>query len=73
MCGAELFVKLAQMSGDAPHLHVELDLEPAGDPIRGSLRDPAGNRRQFWGWLELIQALENAVAAGGGGDASGSA
>jgi hypothetical protein len=35
-----------------PRLIVEL--EPGADPIRGSIREPHGRSRPFWGWLELI-------------------
>ena len=39
---------------------VELTLEPAGDgPIAGTVRDANGRPREFCGWLELMDALED--------------
>ena len=38
-------------------LHVELDLEPGVEPIRGWVTTTSG-RRAFSGYLELLAALE---------------
>ena len=41
-------------------LHVELDLEPGVEPIRGWLTTTTG-RRAFSGYLELLAALERLI------------
>lgn len=38
-------------------LRLELAL---GDEIAGTITDATGARRSFWGWLELLAALETA-------------
>ena len=42
-----------------------VDLELGADPIRGSIAHSDGQVHQFWGWLELIEALERAAAPRG--------
>jgi hypothetical protein len=39
-------------------LHVTVELEPAGDPICGTLADGAGPPIAFSGWLELMSGFE---------------
>jgi hypothetical protein len=39
-----------------------VELERGADPIRGSIEHPDGYRQPFWGWLELIEALQRAAA-----------
>ena len=41
-------------------LHLEVAIEPAGEPIRGMLSDGTGSAIEFTGWLELMSAFENA-------------
>jgi hypothetical protein len=46
----------------ADHVHLTLDLGADGDEPVGSLGHPAtGHARRFWGWLELIEAVEECV------------
>ena len=37
---------------------VTLELVAGGDPIQGSIEHADGSRQAFWGWLELIEALQ---------------
>ncbi len=41
---------------------VHLDLG-AGDQLHGRVDAGNGDWRPFWGWLELMQAIEDALAA----------
>jgi hypothetical protein len=41
--------------------HITLELETGADPIRGSIDHPDGSSQRFWGWLELIEALQRAA------------
>jgi hypothetical protein len=43
-------------------LRLQLELERAGDPIRGRLHREHGEPVPFTGWLELIAAVEAARA-----------
>jgi hypothetical protein len=43
------------------HLKLELDADP--EAIHGTIERGDGTREQFWGWLELMAALERATAA----------
>ena len=50
-----------------PHrqrLCITVDLEAGTDPLRGSLQTPDSRPRPFWGWLQLIQAIEDAITPG---------
>jgi hypothetical protein len=38
-----------------------VELETGADPIRGSIEHLDGSRQPFWGWLELIEALQRAA------------
>jgi hypothetical protein len=38
-----------------------LDLDAGPDPIHGTLEHGDGTRERFWGWLELMAALEHAT------------
>jgi hypothetical protein len=52
-------VKLTDMTH---HVHLTLDLGADGDEPVGSLgRAGAGRSRRFWGWLELIEAVEECI------------
>jgi hypothetical protein len=52
-------VKLTDM---ADHVYLSLELGADGDEPVGSLGDPGtGQSRRFWGWLELIEAVEECV------------
>ena len=50
------------MSADNSH-HLKLELDRDPDAIHGSIERGDGTREQFWGWLELMSALERATAA----------
>lgn len=52
-------------------LHITLDLEAGVDPLRGTLESPSTRPRAFWGWMGLIQAIEDAIASRGGKQAAG--
>ena len=43
------------------HLKLELDADP--NAIHGTIERGDGTREAFWGWLELMAALEHATAA----------
>ena len=43
-------------------VHVELDLERITTTIGGRLAVDGGAAREFYGWLELIDQLERALA-----------
>ena len=47
-------------------LSVTIELARDADPISGSVSEPAGSRRAFSGWLELIAALQHARDDGAG-------
>ena len=49
------------MSG-RQQLHIVLDLEEGADPLRGTLESD-DRVRTFWGWLQLIQTIEDAIAS----------
>ncbi len=44
-------------------LHITLDLEDGADPLRGTLETDDHPVRTFWGWLQLIQTIEDAIAS----------
>lgn len=59
------------MIGDMPQrLHLELDLERA-EPITGRLSGVDGDERSFTGWLDLLAALEAALADVRAGEIAG--
>ena len=43
-------------------LHITLDLEGGADPLQGTLQTDDHPVRTFWGWLQLIQTIEDAIA-----------
>jgi hypothetical protein len=44
-------------AGNRPQ-RVMLELESCPDPIHGTLEHGDGTRERFWGWLELMAALQ---------------
>jgi hypothetical protein len=44
-------------------LRLQIELQPASDPIEGHLAGEHGETVSFIGWLELIAAIEQARAA----------
>jgi len=42
----------------ADRVHLTLNLDADGEEPVGSLQDPTGRSQQFWGWLELIEAIQ---------------
>jgi hypothetical protein len=50
-----------------PPLRITLELQAGGEPPRGSVQRPGGEPRPFWGWLQLIQAIEDAMTNAQGG------
>lgn len=63
------------MAGE--RIAIQVEVEPASDPIRGVARGPRGDAREFLGWVQLMAALEAARTpeaersiGGGGAEAS---
>ena len=54
------------MKSTTPTRRVILDAAIERSVIRGTLTGPAGERREFYGWLELNTALEAALDLPGG-------
>ncbi len=46
-------------------LHLSLALEPASDPIKGSLRAQHGEQREFQGWMEFAAVLQALIDVDG--------
>jgi hypothetical protein len=44
-----------------PQLRITLELQAGAEPPRGSVHRPEHQPRSFWGWLQLIQAIEDAI------------
>jgi hypothetical protein len=44
-------------------LRLQIELQPASDPIEGHLAGEHGETVSFTGWLELIAVIEHAMAA----------
>ena len=40
---------------------ITLELKAGADPIRGTIEHADGMRQPFWGWMQLIQAIEDAI------------
>jgi hypothetical protein len=57
---------------DGATVELTMELEVGSDPIRGTTRVAGGERREFWGWLELAEIVQH-VADGGRGAATGQA
>jgi hypothetical protein len=55
-------------SGDV-EIEFTMTLTVGSDPVRGTASLPGGERRGFWGWLELVEIVQEAIEHGG--DASG--
>ena len=45
-------------------VHLELELDPAADPVEGWLVVGGGEREPFTGWIQLAAALER-IRVGG--------
>ena len=50
---------MATMATEANTVQVRLELKVGSEPISGCIAAPAVAARDFWGWLELISALED--------------
>jgi hypothetical protein len=46
------------MSGGDQAIRVNLDLDASADAIHGTLEHRDGRRERFWGWLDLMAAVE---------------
>ena len=46
------------MAGEQPETHVTLALKHEGEAINGRIESERGELRSFWGWLELMAALD---------------
>lgn len=51
------------MSSDDQAQRVNLELEADPDAIHGSLEHDDGTRERFWGWFELMAALERLTSS----------
>jgi hypothetical protein len=51
------------MTASRELIRVIVELEPASEPIRGSVRTDETGERGFDGWIQLTAALEDARAA----------
>jgi hypothetical protein len=60
---------IATMSSADVEIHVTMTLTVGSDPIRGTAALPGGEQRGFWGWLELVEVVQEALEHGG--DVSG--
>jgi hypothetical protein len=49
-------------------VELTMTLVVGSDPIQGSTRVAGGERREFWGWLELAEVVQ--TTADGGDDPS---
>jgi hypothetical protein len=52
----------ASMAQSPRSTALRLDLQPGTHPIRGCVEHADGRRQPFWGWLELIEALQGVAA-----------
>ena len=50
------------MSGGDQALRVNLDLDANADAIHGTLEHGDGRRERFWGWLDLMAAVERVTS-----------
>jgi len=50
--------KIVGVKSSEPAVRLVLDLEPDSDPISGFLEHRGAARRRFWGWLDLLAAIE---------------
>jgi hypothetical protein len=46
------------MPGGASRIHLNLQIEPSADPVRGLVEDAHGHQHPFWGWLELMETVK---------------
>jgi hypothetical protein len=48
---------------EAPEtVELTVTLAHGSEPVRGGARLPDGQRREFWGWLELAEIVQDVVA-----------
>ncbi len=45
-------------------VELTMTLVVGSDPIQGSTRVAGGERREFWGWLELAEVVQKTADAG---------
>jgi hypothetical protein len=43
---------------------VTVTLAAGSDPIRGTAALPGGEQRGFWGWLEFVEIVQEALDSG---------
>jgi hypothetical protein len=51
------------MSAGKPRRRVTLELDTDREAIDGTLEHDNGQRERFWGWLELMAALQRVTAS----------
>jgi hypothetical protein len=52
--------KIVGVKSSEPAVRLVLDLEPDSEPISGFLEHRGAARRRFWGWLDLLAAIDGA-------------
>jgi hypothetical protein len=62
--------RLVRIVAPVDAIQVRIDFYRGSDPIAGTIQAPSLPRRSFWGWMDLISALE--VIAAIDADQSGS-
>ncbi|HLI59841.1 MAG TPA: hypothetical protein VKV21_09280 [Solirubrobacteraceae bacterium] len=45
---------------------ITVTLQVGSDPVRGTARLPGGERRGFWGWMELVTIVQEVIELGQG-------
>ncbi len=50
------------MTDGGPALRISLELEAGPDTIHGTLERGDGTRERFWGWLELMAAIDRVTS-----------
>jgi hypothetical protein len=62
---------IAQMPSPQDEIAVTVTLAIGSDPIRGTAALPGGEQRGFWGWLEFVEIVQEALECGSGTPGTG--
>jgi hypothetical protein len=62
---------IAQMPSPDDEITVTVTLAVGSDPIRGTAALPGGEQRGFWGWLEFVEIVQEALERGSGAPGTG--
>ena len=52
------------MRSTEDEIAVTVTLSVGSEPIRGTAALPGGEQRGFWGWLELVEIVQEALEGG---------